>query len=222
MRRDLDGVFTTPIQKAATPQRTNRPPANGAPRSGVIAVMLGGIIIALGIGAFFVFNKVGPTNPTAPPIEQKPATATATSQAKQKPAAAPAAQMPPAAPKKNAVTSAPPKKTATPVAQPDTRPLEQFLVGTKWRWRGSGASQHEVTFLGDGTLEMEDWTRQGLVTGWRQISPNEVELTIMQGRNKNATTTITFTEDRSSFSGMDYDKKHMISMSPRIEPRDKK
>jgi hypothetical protein len=93
------------------------------------------------------------------------------------------------------------------------RPLKEFLGGTKWLWYGSPAN--ELTFLEDGTIGFTEWTNKGLVTGWKVTAKNGVKLTILKGRENNMTATLDFSEDRSSFTGIDFNGRSQIVKSPR-------
>jgi hypothetical protein len=100
-------------------------------------------------------------------------------------------------------------------AGPQTgRPLKEFLVGTKWLWNGSPAN--ELAFLEDGTVGLADWTNRGLVTGWKVSGKNTVKLTILKGRENNTTATLDFSEDRTSFTGIDFNGRTEITKSPRV------
>ena len=88
-------------------------------------------------------------------------------------------------------------------------PLAEFLPGTRWFWEGS--KEHILEFRKDGTVRLDYWT---LPTDWRVTGPNEVTFT-MHFQTENKTATITFTDDRSSFSGIQFNKKGVISRSPR-------
>lgn len=94
-------------------------------------------------------------------------------------------------------------------------PLQEFLVGTKWWWNGS--KSWELTFKRDGTVDQPDWTRKGLVTGWRVTNPREVRLTILKGRTTNKTAQLVFADDRESFTGIDFGGKHAVAKSERIK-----
>jgi hypothetical protein len=109
-------------------------------------------------------------------------------------------------------------KTATEPVPSGQAPLQEFLVGTKWWWNGN--KSWEMTFKADGTVEQADWTRKGLVTGWRVVNPKEVRLTILRGRTTNKVSTLVFAEDRDSFTGTDFDRKHVVAKSERIKEAD--
>lgn len=109
-------------------------------------------------------------------------------------------------------------KTTTQPVPSGQAPLQEYLVGTKWWWNGN--KTWEMTFKADGTVEMGDWTRKGLVTGWRVVNPKEVRLTILRGRTTNKVATLVFADDRESFSGTDFDRKHAVAKSDRIKDAD--
>ncbi len=107
-------------------------------------------------------------------------------------------------------TTTPTVTTATDKA----KPLGDFLAGTKWLWYGK--PNEVLEFHKDGKVYFADWARQGLVTGWEATGRNQVTLTILSGRSKNLTATLSFSEDRASFTGNDFDPQHAISRSPLV------
>jgi hypothetical protein len=94
--------------------------------------------------------------------------------------------------------------TTTPSVAPSSPPasLADLLPGTKWKWNGSGSKPLE--FRKDGKVTKADWDTKGLVTGWEVSGPNEIKLTVRQGRTTNLNATLHFAADRESFSGMDF------------------
>lgn len=95
-----------------------------------------------------------------------------------------------------------------------SKPLDEILPGTRWLWFGS--RDRVLEFQKDGKVGLDDWTRQGLVTGWQLTGPSEVTLSILSGRKKNLTATLNFSDDRRSFTGLDFDAKRVIAKSPRV------
>jgi hypothetical protein len=89
------------------------------------------------------------------------------------------------------------------------KPLREFLAGTRWYWEGS--RQHILEFRRDGIAHLDYWT---LPTDWRVTGPNKVTFT-MHFKNENKTAVVTFTEDRSSFSGTQF-RGGVIAKCPRV------
>jgi hypothetical protein len=94
-----------------------------------------------------------------------------------------------------------------------SKPLAEFLAGTKWLWYARAIDVLE--FRPDGKVELADWTRRGLVTGWEATGPNQVTLKIISGRTNNLTATLIFSDDRTSFTGTDFTRGRQIAKSPR-------
>jgi hypothetical protein len=93
--------------------------------------------------------------------------------------------------------------------------LAEFLAGTRWFWQGS--KNHVLEFRKDGTADLDYWK---LPTDWKVTGPNEVTFT-MHFKTEDKTAVITFTDDRSSFSGTQF-RGGVISESPRVPPEDKR
>jgi hypothetical protein len=109
--------------------------------------------------------------------------------------------------------SDPAKKPAT--AAVNAEPLAEVLAGTKWLWEGS--KYRVLEFRKDGKVDLDDWTRKGLVTAWEASGPNKIKLTIVGGRRDGNSATLEFSEDRNSFTGIDFDGHTAVSKSPRAE-----
>ena len=92
--------------------------------------------------------------------------------------------------------------------------LHDYLVGTKWLWYGN--KNNELTFSKDGTVEMAQWTKMGLVTGWKVDGKKGVKLSILKGRENNMTATLEFADDLASFTGIDFNGRTPISKSPKL------
>jgi hypothetical protein len=75
-----------------------------------------------------------------------------------------------------------------------------------------------MTFLADGTVALTDWTRKGLVTGWKVVGKNGVKLSILKGRDHSKTASLDFADDRASFTGTDFNGKAQIAKSPLVPP----
>jgi hypothetical protein len=88
-------------------------------------------------------------------------------------------------------------------------PLKEFLRDTKWLWEGS--KDHVLQFRKDGKVSLDYWS---LATDWKVTGPNEVTF-IMHKKPEDVTSTVTFTDDRSSFSGVAFVKTRMVRRTPR-------
>ncbi len=95
---------------------------------------------------------------------------------------------------------------------PDLASFAAFLPGTIWLWDGEKGENME--FLKDGTVAQATWTRTGLKTGWEVVGPHEVKLTILSGRKNNMTASLIFAEDRTSFTGKNFNPKDKLRKSP--------
>jgi hypothetical protein len=113
-----------------------------------------------------------------------------------------------------ALSTAPSNPVKRPAAAGDARPLVEFLSGTKWLWYGNKG--HVLEFRKDGKVGFTDWTRKGTVTAWEASGPNQVTLTIVSEKRKGRTATLDFSEDRGSFTGIDFDHKTTIAKSPHV------
>jgi hypothetical protein len=90
-----------------------------------------------------------------------------------------------------------------------SKPLREFLAGTRWFWMHS--KDHILEFRKDGKAQLDYWT---LPTDWKVTGPNEVTFTMHKKEGK-VTSVVTFTEDRTSFSGIAFNKKSVIGKTPR-------
>ena len=100
-------------------------------------------------------------------------------------------------------------RAALAAAEEKAKPLAEFLAGTRWFWEGS--KDHVLEFREDGTVRLDYWT---LPTDWRVTGSRQVTFT-MHFKNQNKTAIVTFTDDRSSFSGIQFNKRGVIAKSPR-------
>jgi hypothetical protein len=96
----------------------------------------------------------------------------------------------------------------------EQKPLAEFLRGTKWYWEGS--KEHILEFCQDGTAQLNWWK---LPTDWKVTGPNEAAFTMHFPNEPDKTATITFTDDRTSFSGTQF-RGGVISKSPRADDLD--
>ena len=96
---------------------------------------------------------------------------------------------------------------------PAAEPLDEFLGGTKWLW--FGRKDQVLEFGKDGKMNFDDWTKKGLVTGWKVTGPNQVTLSILSGRDKMLDATLVFSDDHTSFTGTDFGGKRAIAKSSR-------
>jgi len=99
-------------------------------------------------------------------------------------------------------------KAAPGFAGEKVKSLAEFLPGTRWFWEGS--EDHLLEFRKDGTVDLDYWT---LPTDWKVTGPSQVTFT-MHFKTENKTASVTFTDDRSSFSGIQF-RGGVISKSPR-------
>ncbi len=112
-----------------------------------------------------------------------------------------------------ATSPAPPEpKPAAPVIAPapeKPKALAEFLPGTKWDFAGSGGL---LEFRKDGSVNFRPWT---LRTEWKVTGANSVAF-LMHDQAKVWTANVTFTDDRSSFSGTQF-RGGVIGRSPRAD-----
>ena len=117
--------------------------------------------------------------------------------------------------------SSPAAPSAIPASAAErAKPLAEFLNGTRWFWYDH--KDRMLEFRKDGKVGLDDWTQQGFLAAWEATSPSQVKLTIISGRTDKQTATLDFSNDRSSFTGRDFDPSRTIDRSTRASGDDLK
>ena len=94
------------------------------------------------------------------------------------------------------------------------RPLQEFLIGTKWlMYEIPGRI---VEFGEDGKFHLEDWKMQGIEARWKVTGPKQITVTVISQKFRNQTATMIFDGRLSYFTGTDLGGKRKITKSPRI------
>ncbi|MBN1943938.1 MAG: hypothetical protein JW849_11650 [Phycisphaerae bacterium] len=96
--------------------------------------------------------------------------------------------------------------------------LMEIINNSHWQWDGNHGER--IFFNGNGYVEHEGWKRRDLVTRWEIIDRRTVVLEIESGRATDTKAVLTFSDDASFFTGINFHGGTRIMKSYRLDNQD--